>query len=285
MTEGKERTTPKTRIETLSDLIFGLALSIGALTLIGQPPSDFAQLIQFLLFYAFSFLILISVWYGYTRTMSLLHVETIRVVNLNILLLFLVSIEPFLFNQLINPNSLMTENVSILYAFDLGGLFVIQSILANSILTNRTRSDPLLQNYKIRRNTLAISAAIFFISALPFFWSWIIHVNGVNIPVRFILWLIPMFLPSVRRFWERKIEHSIGKTENLTFKEQAVVKTENYQSNKVILKLAGPTGIEPATYGLRVRRSSLTEPRARFAFEKVPLNNIELTVCCCILMQ
>ena len=49
--------------------------------------------------------------------------------------------------------------------------------------------------------------------------------------------------------------------------------------------LAGPTGIEPATYGLRVRRSSLTEPRARFAFEKVPLNNIELTVCCHILMQ
>ena len=29
--------------------------------------------------------------------------------------------------------------------------------------------------------------------------------------------------------------------------------------------MAGPTGIEPATYGLRVRRSSLTEPRARMA--------------------
>jgi hypothetical protein len=27
-------------------------------------------------------------------------------------------------------------------------------------------------------------------------------------------------------------------------------------------RLAGPTGIEPATYGLRVRRSSLTELRA-----------------------
>ena len=51
--------------------------------------------------------------------------------------------------------------------------------------------------------------------------------------------------------------------------------------------LAGPTGIEPATYGLRVRRSSLTEPRARMAslLKKVPLNNIELTVCCCTLLQ
>jgi hypothetical protein len=30
--------------------------------------------------------------------------------------------------------------------------------------------------------------------------------------------------------------------------------------------LAGPTGIEPATYGLRVRRSSLAELRARVCF-------------------
>jgi hypothetical protein len=34
--------------------------------------------------------------------------------------------------------------------------------------------------------------------------------------------------------------------------------------------VAGPTGIEPATYGLRVRRSSLAELRAHMAsFEKV----------------
>jgi uncharacterized membrane protein len=207
MTEAQERTAPKSRMESLSDLIFGLALSIGALTLIGQPPSDFGHLVQSLFFYAFSFLILISVWYGYTRTMSLLHVETYRLVDLNILLLFLVSIEPFLFNQLISPISSLAQNVSILYAFDLGGLFVIQTILANSILRDKTRVEPMLQRYKIRRNTLAISATIFFVSALPFFWSWIIQINGVHIPVRIILWLIPMFLPGIRRFWERKLSN------------------------------------------------------------------------------
>jgi hypothetical protein len=42
MTEAKEQ-TPKSRIESLSDLIFGLALSIGALTLIGKPPDDFGR--------------------------------------------------------------------------------------------------------------------------------------------------------------------------------------------------------------------------------------------------
>jgi hypothetical protein len=40
------------------------------------------------------------------------------------------------------------------------------------------------------------------------------------------------------------------------------------------LKMAGPTGIEPATYGLRVRRSSLTEPRARLSKKKVAQENI-----------
>ena len=139
MAEEKERATPKSRIESLSDLIFGLALSIGALTLIGRPPSDFPQLILDLLYFAFSFLILISVWYSYTHTMSQLRVETPWLVDLNILLLFLVSVEPFLFNQL---NSAFEEGVSVVYALDLGGLFVIQALLAHSVLTDKTQPDP-----------------------------------------------------------------------------------------------------------------------------------------------
>ena len=44
--------------------------------------------------------------------------------------------------------------------------------------------------------------------------------------------------------------------------------------------LAGPTGIEPATYGLRVRRSNLTELRARLSLGKEPRRgkDIELSV-------
>ena len=205
MAEGKERSTPKSRIESLSDLIFGLALSIGALTLIGQPPGDFGQLLQSILFYAFSFLILISVWYAYTRIMSELRIETSRLVELNILLLFLVSIEPFLFNQL-NSGSPMVENVSILYALDLGGLFVIQALLANSILSEKNKAEPVLQTYRLRRNVTIIGSAFFFISIFPFFWSWKVQADGVNIPLRIIFWLIPMFLPSIRRLWERRIK-------------------------------------------------------------------------------
>lgn len=111
MAQEKVGTPQKTRIESLSDLIFGLALSIGALTLIGQPPSDFQALVLSIAFYAFSFLILISVWYSYTQTMAFIRVETDRLVSFNILLLFLVSIEPFLFNQLINSSARLMEPV------------------------------------------------------------------------------------------------------------------------------------------------------------------------------
>ena len=117
---------------------------------------------------------------------------------------FLVSIEPFLFNQLINSS--LAENVSILYAFDLGSLFVIQAIIGNSVLSDKTRSKILLQNYKVRRNNLAISAGIFFISTLSFFWTWSIQINDVKVPIKIVLWLIPMFLPGLRHFWERKNE-------------------------------------------------------------------------------
>ena len=207
MAEEKERSTPKSRIESLSDLIFGLALSIGALTLIGRPPCDFPQLILDLLYFAFSFLILISVWYSYTHTMSQLRVETPWLIDLNILLLFLVSVEPFLFNQL---NSAFEEGVSVVYALDLGGLFVIQALLAHSVLTdkNTTRSDEIIQSYTIRRNTLLLGAAIFFISVLPFFWSWVVVIDGVlTINLRIILWLIPLFMPTIRRTWEKKLKN------------------------------------------------------------------------------
>jgi uncharacterized membrane protein len=204
MAEPKEHSPPKSRIESLSDLIFGLALSIGALTLIGKPPGDFGQMVQSILFYAFSFLILISVWHGYTRTMSELRVETPTRININILLLFLVSIEPFLFNELTQPASSLVENVSILYALDLGALFVIQAFFANAVLADKNKPEELLRTYRFRRVTLLISSILFFISAVPIFWVWTMHVNGVTIPLRVILWLIPLFLPSIRRLMERK---------------------------------------------------------------------------------
>lgn len=206
MADEKERSTPKSRIETLSDLIFGLALSIGALTLIGNAPSSFGNLLSSLGYYAFSFLILISVWYGYTRIMSNVHIETRREVELNILLLFLVSIEPFLFNEL-NSANLPTEYVSVLYALDLGGLFSIQALLANSILADKKRPQHVLRHFAAVRNGQIVGAAIFFISVLPFFWTLAIPITDkVTLHLRFVFWIAPLFLRFIRRIWLRDIK-------------------------------------------------------------------------------
>jgi len=206
MTEEKERSTPKSRIESLSDLIFGLALSIGALTLIGQSPSDFDQLLLAIMYYAFSFFILIRLWNSYTQTMSYLRIETSRSLNLNMLLLFLVSIEPFLFNQLLHSNLILVQNVSIIYALDLGGLFIIQAFLTQSVLANKNRSESLMRHYKLLRNAELLGAIIFFISALPVFWIWMLPINDGGIPLRFILWIIPLLLPLIRRLVEKEDE-------------------------------------------------------------------------------
>ena len=200
MAEEKERSTPKSRIESLSDLIFGLALSIGALTLIGQAPSTFQNLLTSLTYYAFSFLILISVWYQYTRTMANVRIETSRAVYLNILLLFLVSIEPFLFNELI-ISKLPTQNVSVLYALDLGGLFSILAFMSNSVL-GECKAVGTIRHYRLQRNSQFIGAAFFFVSALPFFWTWQIPLAG-GIALRFILWIVPLFLHNIRRLLEK----------------------------------------------------------------------------------
>jgi uncharacterized membrane protein len=204
MAEVKEGAPSKLRIESLSDLIFGLALSIGALTLIGQPLSDFQGLLVAIVFYAFSFIILISVWYSYTKIMSFLRVETDRLVSLNILLLFLVSIEPFLFNQLINSTLLLVENASIVYAFDLGGLFAVEAFFAHAILADKNRPEKVLHTFRLRRNTLLIGMALFFVSALPLFWTLTIPINSsFGIPLRLVLWITILFMPTVRRFWEK----------------------------------------------------------------------------------
>jgi hypothetical protein len=123
--------------------------------------------------------------------MTLIHAESLFEVQLNVILLFLVSIEPFLFNEL-NSKVLPTEYVSVLYALDLAGLFIIQAFIANIIVSNKKRPADVLV------------AGIFLISILPVFWTTTIPTNKeVGIPVRFILWIVPLFLRLIRRFWEK----------------------------------------------------------------------------------
>jgi uncharacterized membrane protein len=146
-------------------------------------------------FYGFSFLILIQVWSEYSSTMPVLSVETRGVRVLNMVLLFLVSAEPFLFNLLTNPSvgiSLaMADLASILYALDVGTMHVILALFSHSVAIGRKELFPVeARLYSSRRDSRALVAATFAISVLPVFWTWTIPLGEVDFRTRFGLWVL-----------------------------------------------------------------------------------------------
>jgi uncharacterized membrane protein len=180
---------PRPRIQGLSDLIFGLALSIGAFELVGSLPKDNGILVDDIAAFGFSFLILISVWNRYTTTTSVMPVETPVLVRLNMLLLFLVTLEPFLFNVLVNQSlgsSSLAPEVSSYFALDIAGMNAILAYFTHLLTLEEKNLIPndLRRRYRITRNFLLLGAAIFLISDLPIFWSIVI-----GIQLRIILWI------------------------------------------------------------------------------------------------
>ena len=59
-------------MESLSDLVFGLALSIGSLELLARTPKTTQELAISAGLFAFSFLIAIAIWLGYMRIMAVM---------------------------------------------------------------------------------------------------------------------------------------------------------------------------------------------------------------------
>ena len=202
---------PRPRIESLSDLVFGLALSIGALTLIGQQPQTFEALIAALALYSFSFLILVSVWRSYSTITSILPAETETLISLNIALLFIVSIEPFLFNELFAQNGSMFYGVSLIYPIDLAAMFIIIAFFNHSLADeekNRVPKDQ-LKKYRFARNYNLLIAGVFLISIAPFFatiYVFQVTVGGMlyAVPLRVLIWILALVVG-----WGRRI---LGKT-------------------------------------------------------------------------
>jgi uncharacterized membrane protein len=189
----------KLDIQGLSNLIFGLALSIGALTLVGQPPHSFGQLLASLGFYGFSFLVLVSVWKNYSSVMSALSAENERLVDLNILLLFLVSIEPYMFNMLFATTGSLWDNVSILFGLDFAAMYLILAFFNHSIVRKKDQTPAIMKIFRADRNYDLLIAVVFFISAIPLFGAiQVVHVtvgNALyNLPVRPFIWVAALIL-------------------------------------------------------------------------------------------
>lgn len=176
----------KVRIEDLTDLVFGLALSIGAIALINRSEDDISDVMAGLFWFAFSFFILISVWISYSRIISRLQIETSRLLFLNVTLLLLVAIEPYLLNIMafdVNSQNYfeLLDGASTLYALDLGGIWIIMAGFNHQAFRQGAEDRKV---FLAARNSRLIDATIFLASALPPFWT----LTLFGLPLRFLVW-------------------------------------------------------------------------------------------------
>ncbi len=196
---------PRARIETLSDLIFGLSLSIGSIALIANSPTTPEEINSHILAFVFTFLILITAWLVHTTQMSVLPLETRFVTFLNVTLLLLVAIVPYLLNsvELVNPSLGVSEASAIrnysstLFALDLAGILVILASFAQvlSIEEKRLVAPELAAEFRSGRNRMLILAVLMTISIAPQFWSWTLF----GVPVRLYIWYLPLV-----SYWGRR---------------------------------------------------------------------------------
>ncbi len=214
----------KIRIESLSDLVFGLALSIGSLVLIGKMPANGTDLATNVVLFGFGFAIVVLIWLGYSRTTAVLAMEVPYAMLSNVVLLFFVALEPYLYYVLQTVSTAgLADAASVAYALDLGGMFFMLAALGQLVLkqagTKSAGHPPLhplvLERFKRIGRADLIAGAAFAISALPIFW--------INTPVgylRFYLWSIAFvaFIPSLfrRRSADRDGDHQASGAQNTT---------------------------------------------------------------------
>ena len=172
-------------------MVFGLALSLGALVLINQPVTDAEHLYVGLLVFGFSFVILVTVWYSYSTIMAVLPVETRGLTVANLVLLFVVALEPYLLYVFAYAPGQVSEPASILYATDLG---VMNAVLGGflHILSREERPlvpVPALRKMRIRRDFTFTITAVFLLSALPVFWT---PIWPPGVPARVVLWMLTL---------------------------------------------------------------------------------------------
>jgi uncharacterized membrane protein len=205
--ESDEGTKPRPRIESLSDLVFGLALSIGAFALVSNPPRTDYEFYQDVGTFAFNFVVLISIWLRYTRIMSVLPVETRGTILLNGVLLFTVALEPFIFNILrsinsVNPPSTpLYEAASSFFGLDVGAMMLIMAVFTLTLADEENRLVPrsMLRQLREEAVTWGVAAGLFLISAIPVFGR--TNVGGVvvsGLSLRFLLWILALVFSWLR---------------------------------------------------------------------------------------
>lgn len=195
------RKHPRPRLETLSDLIYGLSLSIGAISLVitNNQVSKASDINRNILEFLFVFLILITSWIIYTSDMSVLPVETRLVTLLNVILLILVAIIPYLFDQAVSLYNAVADQdyASTLFALDYAGTLLILAGFAHIISQEEKQlvdQDQMVRFPRIRNRLVLLTVIVLLSLAVP--WSWFF----LGVQVRLFIWCAP-----IASFWLNRL--------------------------------------------------------------------------------
>ncbi len=191
-------------MESLSDLIYGLSLSIGAISLVitNNQSSSASDINKSILQFLFVFLILITSWIIYTSDMSVLPVETRLVQLLNVALLMLVATIPYLFDQVVSTlnASSVQDYASILFTADYAGTLLIMAVFSHIIAQEEEHlvdGDIMIRMRRVRNRLSLLTVIVVLSLAVP--WEWLF----LDVHIRFFVWLLPIV-----SFWFNRMRRS-----------------------------------------------------------------------------
>ncbi len=175
-------------------------MSIGAISLVitvGQSSSA-SDINRNILEFLFVFLILITSWIIYTSDMSVLPIETRLVTALNVFLLILVALTPYLFDQVVSTfnSSGVQQYASILFTVDYAGTLLIMAVFAHIIAQEEEHlvDGEIMIRFRRVRNRLGFLTVIVLLSlAAP--WDWLL----LGVQIRLLIWFIPIISFWVNR--------------------------------------------------------------------------------------
>ena len=172
-------------IEKLTTAVFGFALAVGALSLTAANPETITDVVEGLVLFSLSFLILVVIWWGTSDIMSKIDQGKPVTIFLNIVLLFFVAIEPYLLN-ILNASVELFPLSSTLYAIDMAFLMGLSAALCHILIKENkaTLTTQQRRHFTIGRNNQFVCAGLFFLSIVPQFLEWTL--GGMSI--RVLIW-------------------------------------------------------------------------------------------------
>jgi len=179
-------------------------LSIGAISLVltNSQTSSTSDITNNILQFFFVFLILITSWIIYTSDMSVLPMETRLVQLLNVVLLMLVAIFPYLFDQVVstfNPSSVQ-EYASILFTVDYAGTLLILAVFSHIIAQEEEHlvdGEIMIRMRRVRNRQSVLMVIVLLSLVVP--WNWLL----LGVHVRLFIWLIPII-----SFWSSRFSRT-----------------------------------------------------------------------------